>query len=266
MRNKVFYLQALLLMDSFDIVAITETWLDSDFRDHELLMDGFNIFRKDRQSQRGGGVLLAVRNHLPCSRRSDLEVEAEMLALEICLTHKTRVVFSVFYRPPDSDAVSFLFQLNQFLDKVSRTGLSNLIITGDFNFPHIDWCTGRPLRYDPSTEEFCNLLDDFFLIQKKLHVTRDLCSTNSQGNILDLVLNNNDFLVRDVSLHPNTFDFDHYPLTFTLHAKVIRPKHVLRKVYCYKKADFNGLRETLQHVPWDSVISDCSFDDFLFHC
>ena len=201
--------------------------------------------------------------YMPCSRRSDLEVEAEMLALEICLTHKTRVVFSVFYRPPNSDAVSCLFQLNQFLDKVSRTGLSNLIITGDFNFPHIDWFTGRPLRYDPSTEEFCNLLDDFFLIQKKLHVTRDLCSTNSQGNILDLVLNNNDFLVRDVSLHPNTFDSDHYPLTFTLHAKVMRPKHVLRKVCCYKKAYFNGLRETLQHVPWDSVISDCSFDDCL---
>lgn len=82
-HNKVFYLQALLLMDSFHIVAITETWLDSDFGDHELLVDGFNIFRKDRESQRGGGVLLAVINHLPCSRRSDLEVEAEMLVLEI---------------------------------------------------------------------------------------------------------------------------------------------------------------------------------------
>ena len=83
MHNKVFYLQALLLMDSFHIVAITETWLDSNFGDHELLVDGFNIFRKDRESQRGGGVLLAVINHLPCSRRSDLEVEAEMLVLEI---------------------------------------------------------------------------------------------------------------------------------------------------------------------------------------
>ena len=76
-------------------------------------------------------------------------------------------------------------------------------------------------------------------------------------------MTNNDFLVRDVSVHPNTFDSDHYPLTLTLHAKVIRPKNVLRKVYCYKKKEFNGLRETLQHAPWDSVISDCSFDDCL---
>ena len=94
-----------------------------------MVLTSFAI--KDRQSQRGGGVLLAVRNHLPCSRRSDLEVQAEMLALEICLTHKTRVVFSVFYRPPNSDAVSFLFQLNQFLE---RKSLKNW-----FNKPYRYW-------------------------------------------------------------------------------------------------------------------------------
>ena len=74
LRNKVLDLQALLLVDIFYVVAITETWLDSNFGDHELLMDGFNIFRKDRHIQRGGGVLLAVRNYLPCSCRFDLEV------------------------------------------------------------------------------------------------------------------------------------------------------------------------------------------------
>lgn len=28
-----------------------------------------------------------------------------------------------------------------------------------------------------------------------------------------------------------------------------------RKVYCYKKADFDGLRSTSNYIPWDSVIS-----------
>ena len=83
------------------------------------------------------------------------------------------------------------------------------------------------------------------------------------GNILDLVLTNNEFLVRDVSVHPNAFDSDHSPLTFTLVAKSNRAKNVPRKVYCYKKADFTGLRETLHHIPWESVISDCPFEDCL---
>ena len=261
LRNKIFDLQALLLVDVFDVVAVTETWLDSNFGDHELLMDDFNIFRKDRHIQRGGGVLLAVRNHLPCTRRFDLEVEAEMLALEICLTHKIRVVVAVFYRSPNSDADTFLFQLRQFLDKYSRTGLLNLIVTGDFNFPNIDWYTGSSFRSDPSADEFCNILGDFFLIQKNMFATRGLC--NTKGNILDLVLTNNEFLVRDVSVHPNAFDSDHFPLTFTLVAETNRPQNVQRKVYCYKKADFIGLREILHHIPWESVISDCPFEDCL---
>ena len=34
-------------------------------------------------------------------------------------------------------------------------------------------------------------------------------------------------------------------------------------MYCYKEADFIGLRETLHHIPWESVISDCPFEDCL---
>ena len=68
--------------------------------------------------------MLAVRNDLPCSRRFDLEVEAEMLALEICLTHKIRVVVVALYRSPNSDSDTFLFQLRQFLDKYSMTNKS----------------------------------------------------------------------------------------------------------------------------------------------
>ena len=61
-----------------------------------------------------------------------------------------------------------------------------------------------------------------------MSATRGLSIT--EGNILDLVLTNNEFLVRDVSVHPNAFDFDHSPLTFTLVAKSNRPKNVQRKV------------------------------------
>ena len=35
-RNKVFDLQALLLTDCVDIIALTETWLDDNFLGSEL--------------------------------------------------------------------------------------------------------------------------------------------------------------------------------------------------------------------------------------
>ncbi|PFX12457.1 hypothetical protein AWC38_SpisGene23584 [Stylophora pistillata] len=43
-RNKIDDVTALLLMDSFDIVALTETWLSDDFSDSELQLDGYNNF------------------------------------------------------------------------------------------------------------------------------------------------------------------------------------------------------------------------------
>ena len=258
-RNKVFDLQALLLMDSFDVVVIVETWLDRNYEDFELKLEGYNIFRKDRCNRRGGGVLIAIRNHISCIHRSDLEVKLEMIALEIRPNPTICVLLSAFYRPPDADEL-FLSQFREFLVKYSRTGLSNLVVTGDFNFPHIDWNLGCPTKPHPETEDFCNMLDDLFLVQKNLHATRDLRNSGPSGNILDLVLTNNDILVEDVVVHPHVFDSDHDPLTFKSHAEMRRPNNIQRKVYCYKKADFKGLQETLQSIPWNLVTCDNCID------
>ena len=48
------------------IVTCTETWLSPYVFDHEILLPSFTIFRKDRDG-RGGGVLLAIKNFIPCS-------------------------------------------------------------------------------------------------------------------------------------------------------------------------------------------------------
>ena len=152
-RNKVSDLQTLLLTDSFDIVAMTETWLHRNYQDRELQHDEYNVYRKDRNNQRGGGVLIAVRNHITCIHRTDLEVEAEMIALEICPNPTTCILFSVFYKPPGTDE-SFLVYFRDFLVKYSRTGLASLVVTGDFNFPNIDWSLGCSLNSYLETEDF----------------------------------------------------------------------------------------------------------------
>ena len=191
-----------------------------------------------------------------------MEVKSEMIALEIRPNPTMCILFSAFYRPPDADE-SFLSHFREFLVKYSRTGLSNLVVTGDFNFPHVDWNLGCPTKSDPETEDFCNILDDFFLVQKNLHATRDLRNSGSSGNVLDLVLTNNDILVEDVVVHPHAFDSDHHPLTFKFHAKMRRPNNIQRKVYNYKKADFKGLQETLQSIHWNLVTCDNCIDTSL---
>ena len=163
-RNKIFDLSALLLIDSFNIVALTETWLDGNFDDRELHLEGYNIFRRDRSNQYGGGVLLAIKSDLHCVRTYDLEVNTEMLACELRISNTRCLLFAVFYRPPGIGE-GFLEEFRKFLNNASKTGIADLVITGDFNFPYVDWSTCSPTTAGFLTETFCEILDDYFLTQ-----------------------------------------------------------------------------------------------------
>ena len=78
-RNKGFDLQALLLTDCVNIIAMIETWLNDKFKDSELHLNGYNIFRRDRCNRGGGGVLLAIKDQTSCIQGTDLETEPEIL-------------------------------------------------------------------------------------------------------------------------------------------------------------------------------------------
>lgn len=52
-------------MEKFSILAITETWLGNSYPDSLLHIEGYQLFRKDRED-RGGGVALYVSNTAKC--------------------------------------------------------------------------------------------------------------------------------------------------------------------------------------------------------
>ena len=64
--HKLTQFQSLVFSSGISIVACTKTWLSSYVFDHGILSPSFTIFRKDRD-RRGGGVLLAIKNFIPCS-------------------------------------------------------------------------------------------------------------------------------------------------------------------------------------------------------
>ena len=66
----------LLLNDqcSVNILGLCETFLNDQVDDKELLIDGFNFERKDRDDGRsGGGVMLYITNEVSYKRRCDIE-------------------------------------------------------------------------------------------------------------------------------------------------------------------------------------------------
>ena len=85
-------------MHNFDIIALTETWLDDSVHNAELFDNRYTVLRRDRGS-RGGGVLIAVRDALvrSCCRIAVLEVDGEHVWLR--LESGGMVLFIFLHRP-----------------------------------------------------------------------------------------------------------------------------------------------------------------------
>ena len=76
-RNKHHQLKDAVTLGRFDIVAITETWLDSKMNDSELMHPNYSMYRRDRHDilsdKIDGGVALCVNNNISSCQRHDLE-------------------------------------------------------------------------------------------------------------------------------------------------------------------------------------------------
>ena len=101
--NKLSDLSVLLQVDKPDIVAITETFLNEDISNSEIVENLYYVFRQDH-NRHTGGVMLLVRNTISATRRTDLEDDCELLWIEI--SHKKgKTLFGVFYSPPASGII-----------------------------------------------------------------------------------------------------------------------------------------------------------------
>ena len=66
------------------IIAFTETWLDDTITNGEIAVQGYNVYRKDR-NRHGGSIAVYVADRLKVTRRrSDLEMDdIELIWLEL---------------------------------------------------------------------------------------------------------------------------------------------------------------------------------------
>ena len=128
-KLKFKQIKLLLHKQSIAILGLTETWLDDSWSDAELIVTGYNAFRKDRKSATvGGGVMIYVHNSLLAERRYDLESEyIEKICLEFRNSGCASMICSCIYRPPDADASFFDYLINS-VDSIALENTDTHII------------------------------------------------------------------------------------------------------------------------------------------
>ncbi|RMC21625.1 hypothetical protein DUI87_02492 [Hirundo rustica rustica] len=136
MGNKQEKLEAMVQHQSYDVVAITETWWD-DSHSWSTALNGYKLFRTDRKGRRGGGVVLYIREAFDAMGIEANDDEVECLWVRIKgKANKADILLRVFYHIPNQEEeVDNLFYKQ--LENVS--GSSALVLVGDFNLPDICW-------------------------------------------------------------------------------------------------------------------------------
>lgn len=112
-------------------MAITETHLDENIQDSELAIQGYNIFRLDRDGN-GGGMAFYIQDHIPAKMRKDLNGKGvETLWLQVHLPYAKPILTCCCYRPPNS-GTEYLDNICTMLQKVTDTD-HDLLFAADMN-------------------------------------------------------------------------------------------------------------------------------------
>ena len=201
----------------FDFILINESWLDSLICDTEIISADYNLFRYDRnfkelRVQRGGGVFIAVRNHIPSAIIDLSHIRNAFACIDIigirCTLSEayTLHIFTIYI--PSSTSLSIIGEFLSLLGEIVIE-LPNVVIGGDFNCPKFETelqGKGKEVR---SFIEYSNIEQVNFI-------------SNYMGNILDLVLSHELQAIVEREVHPLLpVDIYHPALSFTISVKSV---------------------------------------------
>uniref|UniRef100_A0A6P7GR75 WASH complex subunit 1 n=1 Tax=Diabrotica virgifera virgifera TaxID=50390 RepID=A0A6P7GR75_DIAVI len=132
-----------VVLSSYDIIIIIETWLTSKILDAELGLSDFNVYRHYSDTQtslktRGGGVLIATHKRLHSMMVKPIDSSVEhVFAQVMCATRK--LLIDAVYFPPRSSGSLYEEHSTCILDLADRFSDCEFCICGDYNLPEASW-------------------------------------------------------------------------------------------------------------------------------
>ena len=149
-------------MQGYDLTGITETWWDGSC-DWSVGMEGYRLFRKDRQGRQGGGVAFCVNDQLECMELClgmDEEPTKSLWVRTKGRAGTGDIIVEVCYRPPGQED-----QAGEALYRQMGTASHSqaLVLMRDFN--HTDICWKDNTAGYKQFRRFLECVDDNFLLQ-----------------------------------------------------------------------------------------------------
>jgi len=221
-KRKIEFIEELTLAEKIDIINISETWFSQETGNDDQIR-GFQSYRADRKNRNQGGTAIYGRDiNQGKIYEKYSNSECELIAVEF---ESEKLLNTVIYRPPNTKDFDTI--INK-LDVICRDHKEwNILITGDFNFPFVEWkersgncgCNYRYKKESNASAEdkrqFEKLLDVLieYNIQQVNHKPTRL------NNTLDLVFVNEMNYIKEIEVYDTNIS-DHKVIELTVHSTV----------------------------------------------
>ncbi len=242
--NKINDLLADIQSQSPDIVCFTETWLNSSVDSSFLQISGFNFLsdlrvdRTDTAGGRGGGVAVYTRTDLLIEK---LQVNcgfSQYVAFKV----ENSINLCIVYHSPNSTEPNNI-SLNHLIELLPY----NTIVVGDFNYPSIDWIGKHATGTAANNFLSC--------IEENGYDNQVVFPTHNQGNVLDLVLTNNNNNISYIDNLGFLANSDHVAMVIGVISYVNNASNRSRAVLKWQEANYQGMFDFLNSVDWRAELS-----------
>jgi len=207
------------------------------------LSNNFFVYRKDRQTRRGGGVLIGVKSNLT-SEFVDISESSGIKFISVKLSFPKRKIFFICsYISPGSEFNVYLLHLSAIHSISLLLETDQLIVLGDFNLPNISW-----LESKDSLAMIPRMQNDFIdgLVELSLQQVNRI--PNHIGRLLDLifVFDSSDAEVSRISPLSLPEDCYHPTLQLCINGFFNNPRTAInvQSSLCFKRTDYGRLVES----------------------
>lgn len=224
-----------------NILILTETWLNSDVTDTEILADlpNFEVYRNDRKGKRGAVFSLPfieAYHALLLTSHPTLKPYGSSVALP-----RNSSAWRLLQAPQTNP--DFPRHLNNILHKLVFTyPNARILLFGDFNYPDIDWqnIASSTITCHAEAKNFIDVCLNFNLTQLISQPTR---VSRESANTLDLILTSSPENVSSINYLPEISDHKvmHALFSFTSTQKQTSDK----TIQLYDKGNYNAITEEL---------------------
>ena len=240
---KLSLLTAYNLVHSFDIICLSETYLNFETppNDTRLELSGYNLFHSDHPSNnKRGGACVNYKSTLSL-RILNISNLDECINFEVSIANKI-CRFIHLYRSPSQkqdEFQEFKSNLEINLDALSANNPFLTVMIGDSNAKPSNWYLNDVTSFEGSQIEF--LASQFAMSQVINETTHILDNSKS---CIDLIFTSQSNMIMDSGVHPSLHsNCHHQTICAKFDLKVFYPPPYERTVWHFSRANSDHIKE-----------------------